>query len=702
MCPLVGVRVMPPLLLLILLAILATDQTVGDIPVDEFDDDQLLTVVPCIRRLCKKYFHSERALKGSLAIINIKPDASAFQLNILKSFNEDARHEMGVMVKDARRKHWNASHVTEKAKNYLMLIGDSSELAAPIRQLRRLPTWNPLAQVVVLFTVELTPLVFEIEVRNVLQELFDNSVLNVNVMVQRYNTSVLEVWTWFPYESGGCADNIDQIRLVDECEYVEVPPDEAANVRGAWMFRERHHFSDYGPKIPKYYNYCPLKISTSIWEPFVVGNESHIEKGLEVLMLDTITARMRLIPVYNVIEATRATARIIADNQTGLYADVIQRRTDLMIGGLYENPISRKLLSATIPYYQDDLTWCVPTARHAPKWLNVFIIFNVWTWLIAIFIIFAAAGLLYRFNYVEGLYRENYTWVLLQSLAFSLSVYAHYWPRRVSIRFFLIGYMFYGLHWNAAYHSFLISVLTRPRYEPQIASIGQAIEAEFRFAGAESTLPHFDNFLISVLTRPRYEPQIASIGQAIEAEFRFAGAESTLPHFDKPDPISRHLGAVYRVCPRMDECLARLRTERLLAVAISRAHSSNSRLIGEAEMYCFPKTDNIYTYSVSMLAKKDFHLLPKMNDLIRRISESGLLGKWQKESEKIRIDADVEEDEVGADGQTTLRLDHIEGAFLLGAVGLGLSLVAFVAELVYYRAKRNYRWRNNLLDRFLC
>ncbi|XP_058056145.1 uncharacterized protein LOC131207544 [Anopheles bellator] len=646
-------------LTVLLAAFGSVHRTRADVPVEEPDSElTMLTVVPCVRRLCEKYFRSERAMRGSLAIINIKPDASAFQLSILKSFNEDVRHEMSVMVKDAHRKHWNASHVTEKAKNYLMLVGDSSELAAPIRQLRRLPTWNPLAQVLVMFTTEMTPLVFEIEVRNVLQELFDNSVLNVNVMVQRYNTSVLEAWTWFPYENGGCADNIAQVRLVDECEYVSEADEEARrDVRWRPLFREVHHFSDYGPKIPKYYNYCPLKISTSIWEPFVVGNESHIEKGLEVLMLDTITARMQLIPVYNVLDAARATARITADNQTGLYADVIQRRTDLMIGGLYENPISRKLLSATIPYYQDDLTWCVPTARHAPKWLNVFIIFNIWTWLIAIFIIFAAAALLYRFNYVEGLYHENFTWMLLQSLAFSLSVYAHYWPRRVSIRFFLIGYMFYGLHWNAAYHS----------------------------------------FLISVLTRPRFEAQIATVEQAIGTGFGFAGAENTLAHFDKPDDGARHIAAVYRVCPDMDPCLARLRTERLLAVAVSRAHSSNARSIGEADMYCFPKTANIYTYSVGMLAKKDFHLLPKINDLIRRISESGLLGKWQKESEKIRVDRGDE-----SDGQTILRLDHIEGAFLLGAVGLALSLLAFLAELLHFQACQRYHLGSTLFDRLIC
>lgn len=47
-----------------------------------------------------------------------------------------------------------------------------------------------------------------------------------------------------------------------------------------------------------------------------------------------------------------------------------------MIGGLYENQVSRKVLSSSIPFYQDDITWCVAKAGLAPKWMNVFIIFN--------------------------------------------------------------------------------------------------------------------------------------------------------------------------------------------------------------------------------------------------------------------------------------------------------------------------------------
>lgn len=53
-----------------------------------------------------------------------------------------------------------------------------------------------------------------------------------------------------------------------------------------------------------------------------------------------------------------------------------KRKSDVMIGGLYENQVSRKILSSSIPFYQDDITWCVAKAGLAPKWMNVFIIFN--------------------------------------------------------------------------------------------------------------------------------------------------------------------------------------------------------------------------------------------------------------------------------------------------------------------------------------
>lgn len=54
----------------------------------------------------------------------------------------------------------------------------------------------------------------------------------------------------------------------------------------------------------------------------------------------------------------------------------LHRNSELMVGGLYENKISRSLVWSSIPYYQDDITWCLAKAGLAPTWLNVFIIFN--------------------------------------------------------------------------------------------------------------------------------------------------------------------------------------------------------------------------------------------------------------------------------------------------------------------------------------
>jgi hypothetical protein len=301
------------------------------------DLNEMYKTIPCLVKLCGKYFKSERALKGSLVIINLPPHPTLYQSKIVAALNEDHLHEIGLMVKDAKKKHWNASHVTEKAKNYLMLIEDSSELEATIHQLKGLPTWNPLAQVVVVFTAEMDEFVHELEVKNVMLELFGYSMLNVNVMSQRYNTSIIQTQTWFPYEGHNCADTILNLRLIDECEYIEMDEpitddrevvekedDEYGEQSKQYLLRERHYFSDFGSKSPKNFHGCPLKISSSIWEPYVVGAAGKIEGGLEVKMIDAITSKLNMVPVYKIIPPEIPHLRVTNNNKTGFYADLLQ------------------------------------------------------------------------------------------------------------------------------------------------------------------------------------------------------------------------------------------------------------------------------------------------------------------------------------------------------------------------------------------
>lgn len=335
-----------------------------------------------------------------------------------------------------------------------------------------------------------------------------------------------------------------------------------------------------------------------------------------------------------------------------------------MVGGLYENPVSRKYLSASIPYHQDDMTWCIAKAGFAPTWLNVFVIFSNKTWFAILFALMITSLVLWVFVREENVYRENFMWSFMVALSISTSQYGHYWPRKFYIKLFLATLIFYGLHINTAYHSYLISVLTRPRYDQQISTVEKAIKE----------------------------------GMEFKVE------ENTVTFFKKNDEISNYLDKNHKICENLNDCLLDVVKNRSKAVGISREHAKNSRLpIKADDIYCFPPTDNIFVYSVVMLVKKNFHLLSKINENIRIISESGLLSKWQKDSEKIGAfnddSADTKNNNPHGSVQMELKMEHVEGAFLLVLIGLILSTLVFFMELFTFWLS-NRKKDNKMINKF--
>lgn len=82
--------------------------------------------VLCVRRVCEYYFRSDHAMKGSLVIMNLTPKPTPFMTTIIASVMEDPNHEFSVMVKDSRKRHMNASHVSEKvsaAAGFVLCFG---------------------------------------------------------------------------------------------------------------------------------------------------------------------------------------------------------------------------------------------------------------------------------------------------------------------------------------------------------------------------------------------------------------------------------------------------------------------------------------------------------------------------------------------------------------------------------------------------
>lgn len=69
--------------------------------------------------------------------------------------------------------------------------------------------------------------------------------------------------------------------------------------------------------------------------------------------------------------------------------------------------------------------------------------------------------------------------------------YGHYWPAKTGIKIFLGTMFFFGLHISTAYHSYLINVLTNPRYDSQISTVDEALNSKILFQVGENTVDFF-------------------------------------------------------------------------------------------------------------------------------------------------------------------------------------------------------------------
>lgn len=152
---------------------------------------------------------------------------------------------------------------------------------------------------------------------------------------------------------------------------------------------------------------------------------------------------------------------------------------------------TRKMLWITIPYIHDDQTWCVATARPQDIWRNIFNIYTVVTWLALVGAVFLIAFLVFIAVRLEKR-RSKLFWTFLIGLAAAIGQYASYEPKRTSVRVLLIFVFMYGMVMTTSFNSFLISILTRPRFNAQVDSVQDAIDVGMTFAGGDVALAHFN------------------------------------------------------------------------------------------------------------------------------------------------------------------------------------------------------------------
>lgn len=598
-------------------------------------------IAACVLKLSAKYFVDKKALRGNIVIINMNSYQSTTEKTLLSTLHNGI--EYSILVKDPYYPHANASHFPEKAKNYMLILEKKSELKSNIKQLNKLPSWNPLAKAIVYYSLQADEDKEQVAKR-LINDLRFFKILKSIVLLYVPNEEEMVSYTWRPYSDTNCAGKCDSLYILDTCK--------------DGILTEQQTQIDIYPSDLKG---CPLVTYAVVAEPYVMSpvkkltntsfNDAYeFNSGGEINLVKIISEFTNMSLVVRMSSTPEDWGEIKQNGSaTGAYAVLRNDSADLVIGNIQVTRIIRKWFDPTVSYTQDEMTWCVPKAGQASTWNNLIIIFQWSTWL-ATFFSFVVMGLIFHYFYYIEKDKKTSKWPtnsLLMTFGMLLGWGAAFNPKTATFRILIFGWLCFSLNMEISYESFLRSFLMHPRFEKQISSESEIIESRIHLGGRGIYREHFA-----------------------------ANNASSFYLYRKYNSTS------------FNEGIRRAALQRNFAVVASKRQAIyKDRLLGKGAklIYCFGESNNLYKYGVVLLARKWFPMMEKLNGIIRRVSENGLINKWNDE---LLIHSSSNE----VSDIVSLGIQHLLGVFMFIGIMYVVSILVFIGEVCYHlfeQRKRN-------------
>lgn len=139
----------------------------------------------------------------------------------------------------------------------------------------------------------------------------------------------------------------------------------------------------------------------------------------------------------------------------------------------------------------------------------------------------------------------------------------------------------------------------------------------------------------------------------------------------------------FLVCSNITKCLMHLNEYDNVAIGASRHHIISSTAYNPNQIFCF-NSEKIASYRISMIIDREFNRHHHVNQLIKRIMESGLFAKWHSMHTRNWHDPSVDF------GTPSVRVEQISGPISFALfIGWGLGSLTFIAEIIVGRRLRN-------------
>jgi hypothetical protein len=314
------------------------------------------------------------------------------------------------------------------------------------------------------------------------------------------------------------------------------------------------------------------------------------------------------------------------------------------------------VFDASVPYKLDSLKWYVPCPKSALRTEGIMSVFSSSVWLTVLFIVLITSIVFWlsaKCSY-RSVVRESHGYSTVIRFMYNvwcvfMGVSVAEMPRTSRVRVVFCIFVCFSLVISTIFQSFFVSFLVSPSSLKPITSLEDLINSSLKF-GSNA----YSRYVLSVVN--------------------YEGLEKlNLDLFECPDTL---------------KCLERVFTQGDIAVVsptIEAQYVASQIDFAGGKLLC-TLDEYLYPISLAMYVTKGDPVLGRLNVILRRIMEAGLVGKrWSEFNFLIQVrntakSKDVHCEDCGNYFDVFL-LSHLKVAFLVLGFGYALSATVFLAEI---------------------
>ncbi|XP_060529667.1 uncharacterized protein LOC132704046 isoform X2 [Cylas formicarius] len=451
-------------------------------------------------------------------------------------------------------------------------------------------------------------------------------------------------------------------------------------------------------------------------------------RGTEIEIVEAISNAMNFrCALYEPSEM--ATDGDVGGNFTGLLGEMTSAVADIALGDLYYIPYVLDYMDLSVPYYTQCLTFLTPESSTDISWKTLVLPFSGVMWatvlvclLLISYVFHALAGFHVHINKVKEKCRKNgkvpnnvrktpinfalepqifkfgidtkYTLMMeqyqpvkeenepeglyqfsepvnsvLYTYSMLLLVSLPKLPTGWSLRMLTGWYWLYCLLLVVAYRASMTAILSRPAPRVTIDTLDQLTTNKLRYG------------CWSEINRIFFKSSSDSVLRVIGEQFELVASSD-----EAVDKVSHGNFAFYENIYFLKEALAKRQQRYQEAVLGNKTNQSRNAIddVIKSVRNLHIMRNCVFNLPVSIGLQKNSPIKFRVDKLVRRVVEAGLIEKWVIDVMQEVMNGNVQDDDM-KNAKALMNLKKFSGALVVLGVGCIFSSFTLLAELIYHR-----------------